>query len=111
MILLLNDLKGVGRSSSIVVTEGGVRLPDEPARLVMLSNWNVENEPTFTLKAAPGLIIEEQLNEVYWGFNGVYAHQLFPGKDSEWMPIANLQQISLRSRPGETAQIWFSWLV
>lgn len=105
------SVEGRGQSSSILVTPGGVRLPDQPARYILLSNWNVENDAAFTLKNAPGDLMEEIEAEVYWGFNGVYAHQLFPGRSTELIPCSNLKQICLRSRPGDQIQIWYSWIL
>lgn len=107
--LLIEGVKGVGRSSSILVVEGGVRLPDEDCRLVKLANWNAANDESFAFKAAPGLI-EESGDEVYWGFAGIYAHQLFTSRETDWIPVNNLNQISLRSRPGETVHVWYSWI-
>jgi len=101
---------GVGQSSSILVTEAGVRLPVQEARYVLLSNWNVQNNAAFTRKAASD-IMEALEDEVYWGFNGVYAHQLFPGRTTELIPVNDLSQICLRSRPSESITIWYSWIL
>lgn len=101
-------------SSAVEVDEDGVRLPDIPAIAAMLSNWNVENNPALPLKAGSagtGLYSpdrEAQL-EVYWGFGGVYAHQLFPGDTTAIIPLTNLKDVCLRSRPGQTVTIWFSY--
>ena len=98
-------------SSSVTVTEQGIRLPFTPAVAVMLSNWNVDNDPALGLKAGSGSanLVQDDLNEVYWGFGGVYAHQLFASGCSEIIPVTNLQDICLRSRAGQTVTIWYSY--
>ena len=101
-------------SSAVEVDANGVRLPDIPAIALMLSNWNVENEPSFALRpgtAGSGLYSPEKESqlEIYWGFGGVYAHQLFPGDTTPVIPITNLKEICLRSRPGQRVTIWFSY--
>jgi hypothetical protein len=101
-------------SSAVEVTANGVRLPDIPAIAAMLSNWNVENAAEMNLRlGALGIGSfspdrETQL-EVYWGFGGVYAHQLFPGDSSPIVPVTNLKDICLRARPDQTVTIWFSY--
>ena len=101
-------------SSAVEVDANGTRLPDIPAIAVKLSNWNVENEPNFTLRpgsAGSGLYSPEKESqlEIYWGFGGVYAHQLFPGESTDLIPLTNLKDVCLRSRPGQTVTIWFSY--
>ena len=98
-------------SSSVTVTEQGVRLPFTPAIAVMLSNWNVDNDPALSLKAGSGAadFAPDDLNEIYWGFNGVYAHQLFASQCTDIIPVTNLQDVCLRSRAGQTVTIWFSY--
>jgi len=105
-----SQAEGVGQSSSIVATPAGVRLPKQPAKYVILSNWNVANDAAFTRKAATD-IMEALEEEVYWGFNGVYAHQLFPGRSTELIPVNDLSQICIRSRPSENIVVWFSWII
>ena len=101
-------------SSAVEVDENGVRLPDIPAIAAMLSNWNVDNAPALGIRTGSvgsGLYSPEkeiQL-EIYWGFGGVYAHQLFPGESTGIVPLTNLKDVCLRSRPGQTVTIWFSY--
>lgn len=109
----MDGLTIIGRepfSSSVLITADGVRLPKVPAVAFMLSHWNVENEPTFTLKAsAGGSLASDDLNEIYWGFKGVYAHQLFVSAETRIIPCTNLQDVCLRSRAGQTPVVWFSY--
>lgn len=104
--------RGEGHSSSIAVTPAGVRLPPIPARYVILSNWNVQNDAAFTKKAVPGVAPEDANDEVYWGFDGVYAHQLFASQTTGLIPCSDLSQICLRSLPADAViQIWYSWIL
>ncbi len=97
-------------SSSVLVTPEGVRLQKVPAIAFMLSHWNVENEPTFSLKATAGdPLVADNLNEIYWGFGNVYAHQLFVSESTRIIPCTNLQDVCLRSREGQTPVVWFSY--
>lgn len=105
-----SDAFGTGSSSSILVDADGVRLPNQPARYLILSNWNVQNDPAMTIKGGAGSLLEELGEEVYWGFNGVYAHQLFPSQTTGLIPVNNLQQICLRTRTGDSITVWYSWI-
>jgi hypothetical protein len=94
-------------SSSIAVDEDGVTLPNIKARYVMLSNWNVENKALMTKKtlAEP----EQAGDEIYYGFNGTPAHQLFQSQTTAMIPVNNLSDVFLRARPGAVVQVWFSY--
>src|SRR5437588_12458109 len=109
----MNTIPKVERcfSSSVTVTEQGVRLPYTPAVAVMLSNWNVNNDPALGLKSGSGSasLVQDDLDEVYWGFGGVYAHQLFASDCSVIIPVTNLQDICLRARAGQRVTIWYSY--
>jgi len=104
--------RGFG-SSMIVEPDVTMRLPKQPCRFAMLSNFSVLDVPVFSPKADAGSV-ESDLDdetEVYWGFNGRIIGQLFAGKSTEIFPISDLGQISVRTRPGETTTIWFAWWV
>lgn len=89
---------------------GIVRLPDQPCRLVQLHNWNVGDDTSFTAKAtAGGALVEDDLQEIYYGFNGKFCGQIFQGRSSEIMPINNLSQIIVRSRPAQSGKVYYSW--
>jgi hypothetical protein len=98
----------VCESSSIKVIDSGVALPNRPARFVMLSNWNVENRELFTKKST-GATIEAANEEVYWGFHGVYAHQLFQSQTTPLIPVVNLSDIRIRSRAYSVIYVWYSY--
>ncbi len=94
-------------SDSITVTDKGFTFDSQTARFIKLSNWNVQNDSAYT----PLADTEFQTgHEIYWGFGGKYAHQLFPGKESDWIPILDLANISLRAHPGATITIFYSYL-
>lgn len=98
-------------SSSVLVTETGIRLPAVPAIAFKLSLWNTANEPTFSLKADAGdpNFVADDLNEIYWGFKGVLAHQLFVSTSTDVLGCTNLQDVCLQTRPGQTATVWYSY--
>ncbi len=96
----LLGLEGRPQSGSAVVTDKGVRLPDEAARFVMLENWYVLDDD---------LLTNAHAIDVLWGYNGTYSHWLRAGGSTALLPVNNLNFISLRSKPGETITIYFSW--
>lgn len=106
----LNGFEGRAAGSSLIVTENGLRLPYQPCRYALLANWNVQNEPSLSYKPQ-GLsgFYEDSNNEIYYGFSGVYVAQLFPSQNSGLLPISNLDQICVRSRPGVSVQLWYAW--
>lgn len=113
----MENVKSV-ESSAVKVDERGVSLPNRPARFVMMSNWNVENNSNFTYKsgtesAGSRAVTEAAYGgagaEVLWGFRGTYAHQLFAGQTTILIPITNLEDICLRTRPGQSVTIWYSF--
>jgi len=48
-----------------------------------------------------------QFGEAFFG--GVYVHQLFPSQSTEIIPVTNLKDVCLRSRPSQTVTIWYSY--
>ena len=101
---------GNAKSGAIKIDEKGVRLPDAHARFVQLSLHNIEDNPQMPFKtgAAGGDFSFEDENEIYYGFGGVYAHQLFPAHTTGLLPVGNAGDVCLRARPGKTATVWYS---
>ena len=102
---IYKDFQGQAQSSAIKVTAAGVTLPEQAARFVMLSNWNAEDRANLTVKSDSGVSSEDS---VFYGFGGVYAHELFPGATTILLPLTNLNQLALRCRTGKEITIWFS---
>lgn len=94
----LTGLPTTGMSGAMDVTDAGVRLPDEPARFVKLENWPVKND----------LVTPNEI-DVVWGYHGLYTHWIRYGGNSELIPVNNCSNISLRTRPGESVTVYFSW--
>ena len=111
MMNYFNDLTGIGDSDAVQVTEKMTRLPDMKAKFVILSNFNIEVTANYVNKATGGNLAEETGNEVFWGFRGIPANQLFMGKSTEMLPINNLNQISVRTRPGKTIMLYITWII
>ena len=110
----LAGFKGVaGASSKIIEADVTVRLPDQPCRFAMLSNFNVTDVPAFTPKGDVGAnaLPEDDLDEIYWGFSGRICAQLFAGRSTEIFPISNLNLITVRCRPSQSTTVWFAWWV
>src|SRR5690349_21168758 len=92
----LEDFKGKAfGSSTIIPADVLVRLPSQPCKFAMLSNFNVADVPAFTAKGDVGgnALPEDDLSEIYWGFNGRIVAQLFAGRSTEIFPVSNLNQI------------------
>jgi len=91
------QFKGVARSSSIRFEAGGVarlvNLPDQPCRAVKLSRWNASDDENFTV-IGPDFLDTD--NEIYYGFGGEIAHQLFISQGTELLPVNNLNQVTIR---------------
>lgn len=109
----VNDaMLGEGRSSSFLCTAELQRLPSNPCRLVLLSNWNStvdSTAPAYDALSADDLYENAGL-EIYYGFNGIAAHQLFASQMSPFLPISNTDQISVKVRTGTPDRyVWFSW--
>lgn len=114
----------IPESGSILVTEKGVSLPNIPATGFILSNWNIDNKASFPYRrdttnafgdanapadAKATTILQQSGNEIIWGFNGNYAHQLFAGQTTPLFPCGNLSEVSLRTRPGQKITIFYSY--
>lgn len=110
MEFYLQNYEGRAAGSSILVDENSLRLPHQPCRYALLANWNTQNEPSFSYKSLSGSgLYEDGGYEIYYGFNGVFVAQLFPSQNSGLLPISNLDQICVRSRPGVNVQLWYAW--
>lgn len=107
----IDDSIGDAFSSSFLCTGQLQRLPSNPCRLVLLSNWNVSVDVAQTYDALSTDDLYENAGfEIYYGFRGVIAHQLFPSQSSPFLPVNNTDQISVRVREGAADRhVWFSW--
>ena len=88
-----------------------IRAPDQPCKYAQIFNWNAEDDG-ITFELAPpspeGTYFDTE-NEIYYGFNGKLVGQVFAGANSGMFPIANLNQICLRARPGQTRTVWIAF--
>lgn len=112
MLNYLENFKGIARSGVVSVPAGDiVRLPDEPCKFVKLSRWNVTDDEQFTSTAESLTGVGN--DEVYYGFDGVLFGQLFPRKETDLLPINNLNQIVLRCpvKVAGEAKIYYTWFV
>jgi len=80
----------------------------------MISNWTTNDAPANNLTIPnPGgsnnLAAEYQGSEIYYGYDKTFAHQLFAGRDTQFLPCQNLGQISVRARQGQTRKIFFTY--
>ena len=109
----LDDFKGTGQAASLLVTEAGVTLPRIPCKFVKIFNWNTNNDATQSTQAtnATGSYIDVG-EEIYWGFNGIIAGQIFPAGNTELIPVSSLDQICLQAKAGSgSRQVWYMWWV
>lgn len=86
---------------SIDVDDQGVKLPDDEALYVVMENWHVL--PTGAALDQPNA------TEVLFGYRGQYVHWLRPGGTTDKLYVRSLEEISLKTRPGETATIFYSY--
>lgn len=108
--LVYDNYLGEARSSSFDVSETLKRLPDNPCRFVMLSNWNAADDTALSYSGLSGdSLYENAGDEIYYGFFGVIAHQLYPTQTTGLLPVKNTNMISVRTRPGETRKLFFTW--
>ena len=108
----LENFEGNANASSVTIpADKTVRLPDQPCKFAMLSNFNVLDDTNFTAKPTAGSasVVEDDLQEIYFGFRGRLIAQLFAGRNTELLPVSNLNQISVRCRPAQSGVIYFSW--
>jgi hypothetical protein len=123
-----DDYKGQAQSDTVELPANRlIRLPDRPCKRVRLSNWTVTDGRV----AADGTLVAEggapyapfsgslgaatgrpadaaDGSELYYGFGDNLAHQLFVGESVEF-EISNLSQIVVRSTPGISGVIYFTW--
>jgi len=89
-----SNFKGEARSASVVIPAGKtINLPDQPCKAVMLSRWNASDDEQFTV-VGPDFLDTD--NEVYYGFGGEIAHQLFISQTTDLLPVNNLRQVTIR---------------
>lgn len=101
-----------GKADTIAVTanEQGCVPKYTECRFVQISNFNVENETARPYSIPPPGETENTSGfEIYFGFNGTITRQLFIGQTSEIIPIANLNQLIIQSRPGTTRTVWLTY--
>lgn len=104
------DLRGEVFASSETVTENGIVLPPNPCRYVMLVNWNTDIATALNYTAlSANALYEDSGFELMYGFNGVYAAQLFPSQNSGLLPVNNTNKICVRTRAGVTRQLFYAW--
>lgn len=106
----LDNFKGIAASGSVALATGEIiRLPDQPCKFVKLSRWNVSNDEQFTASAEN--LTGTGNDEVYYGFDGVLFGQLFPRKETDLLPVSNLNQIVLRcpSKLAAAAVVYYTW--
>jgi hypothetical protein len=108
----LSDFQGrTGASSIAIPADKLVRLPDQPCKFALLSNWSTEDTPLLPEKSDAGVPESDldNLQELYYGFNGRLVAQLLDGRSTELLPVANLSQICVRTRPGQSGTLYFAW--
>jgi hypothetical protein len=110
----LDGFKGeTGASSIVIPADKTIRLPHQPCKFVMLSNWNVGDDTAFTAKAVAGSasLVEDDLQEFYYGFRGRLIAQLFSSRSTELLPVSNCNEICVRARPAASATVYYAWFL
>ena len=102
------NLEGGAGSASELVTPEGIVLPDQDCKLVILSNFNIPDLNSFNYDVAPGDIFDSK-KEIFWGFNGTFTFQLFPASQTDYIPVKNLKNISLRTHPAVSRKVYYTY--
>lgn len=112
----LEGFLGLSNAGSVPLTsDKTVRLPDQPCKFVMLSNFNVLDDTDNTAKPDAGNFAAEADNqqEIYYGFTagagGRLVGQLFQGQSTELLPVNNCNQIIVRPRKSRTGVLYYAW--
>jgi hypothetical protein len=111
----LLGLRGISRDLTIDSKGKPLGEPNEECKFVLISNWTTDDTAAQNLTIPPP--VEEgnnlgeayQGSEVYYGYDKTFAHQLFAGKDTYFLPCQNLGQISVKARLGATRKIFFTY--
>lgn len=85
-------------------------LPDIKCKFAMIGQWTVGPDPARTVKTGASAATQGSGSagvEIYWGFRGTLAFQLFTGQRTELLPVNNLKQISV-SGNGVIYYAWFN---
>ena len=110
-IFYLDDFQGMsGGGVEALGQDVIVRLPDQPCKLVKLYNWNVDDTVNLVSKGGAGLAgPEDDLQEIYYGFGSIFIGQIFQGRETDYLPVTNLNQIIVRARPLQTSRVYYAW--
>lgn len=109
----LANLRGISRV--IEVDEFGKALgkPDEVCKFVVLANWTTDDSLSnnLTVPKDSNFVAESSQTEIYYGYDKSFAHQLFAGRETNYLPCQNLAQISVRARKGQTRKLFFTFFI
>jgi hypothetical protein len=112
----LEGFQGLSNSGSVSLpVDKTIRLPDQPCKFVMLSNFTVLDDMDNTAKPDAGdpLTVIDNQQEIYYGFTsgagGRLVAQLFVGQSTELLPVNDCNQIIVRSRHGNAGVIYYAW--
>lgn len=106
-------LRGI-YSNSLLTTRDPRRLSEisVPCDFVMLSVSNTVDDPGQSFAPRdPTTGYDESNEEVYWGFEAVCVHQLFPKDTTDLIPVKDLQDIFVRhstKKAGSPQRVGFS---
>lgn len=90
------QLTGEFYQNEVVVTEKPRQLPDDQAVFVKLGNPQILDDNS------------ENIVEVFYGDRDRQRHRLQPGTDTELLPIRNLRDIFIKTKPGERGVVVFT---
>ena len=101
-------------SNSVLTSSRPARLNEIsiPCDFVMLSVSNTADDPSESFAPRdPESGYDETKQEVYWGFDAVCVHQLFPKDSTDLIPVSDVQDIFVRhstKKGGPPQRIGFS---
>lgn len=72
---------------------------------ILLSVWAVADDAADTIKAGAASFINDGRQEVYWGFDNVAVHPLYPGDTTDFIPVTKAKDLFIRGNKQAAAAI------
>ncbi len=108
----LANLKGETRA--LTIDEEGKTLggAGEICKFVKIINRNTDDDLDLTYNTPTDTAaVKTCEGEIYFGYQGLAAHAVFPGEETDFFPCQNLSQILVKTRKNKGRTIYFTFFV
>jgi hypothetical protein len=107
----LAGLRGISRAIDVNTEGRTLGEPDEECKFVKISNWTTDDteENNLTIPSGSSFAPEQTSTEIYYGYDKTFAHQLFAGRETDFLPCQNLGQISVRTNKSGNRKVFFTF--